>query len=695
MIVSLLASASLLAIQDVPPSEEKDPPVEDVIVITGHVIEGLDLLAGASVLDGAALQRNMELQVGDTLASLPGVSATSFTPGASRPVLRGFQGERIRVLNDGLGAIDVSNTSADHAVTIDPLTAERIEVIRGPAVLIFGSQAVGGAVNVIDRRIPRRVPEGGFHGDLVGQLSSADDGVSLGAAADVSLGAGFVAHGDISWRKTEDVRVGDYVMTPALRADLLALAAEADEEGEPDEAAEAREAAGLRGVLPNSATEQTSGAVGLAWIGDRVELGASYGLYDSFYGVPMRPGAGHHHGDGEDEAGAEGEAPVRIDMHQERLDARARVEFEGFFESLTARFGMADYEHVELEGEEVGTRFLSDGMEGRVELKQRDADGWHGATGAQFYTRDFDAIGAEAFVPANTTDQWGIFTVQEYAPGRLGIEGGARIEWTDVTADTVSIARDFTTISAALGLNYEVTDDFKVGVNGSRAERAPSAEELLSDGPHVATQSYELGDPDLVVEKSWGGEAFARYAGRRVAASATLWANWFADFIYQADTGLEEDELPLFAYRQQDATYWGIEMEASATLAEGLDWAVKGDLVADYVRATLADGNPVPRIPPFRLGLGLTGEVGNFDGRIEVEWVADQNRTAAFETATDGHTMVNASLGWRPFGRDEETVIFVSANNVFDVDARRHASFTKDFVPLAGRDFRLGTRFSF
>jgi iron complex outermembrane recepter protein len=242
------------------PAQHADPHTHhhggEEIVVTGHLLRELDILAGKSVLSGEELQRDLRPQLGDSLVKLPGVSATSFSPGASRPVLRGFQGERVRVLTDGIGSIDVSNTSADHAVTIDPLTAERVEVLRGPAVLLFGGQAIGGAVNVIDRRIPRAVPDDGYHVDLVGVLGSAADERSIGGAIDFVLGGGLVGHIDGSYRKTDDLRVGGFVLSPELRAEQLEIAEEEFEEGHIEEAEEALELANLRGKIPNSATEQ-------------------------------------------------------------------------------------------------------------------------------------------------------------------------------------------------------------------------------------------------------------------------------------------------------------------------------------------------------------------------------------------------------------------------------------------------------
>jgi iron complex outermembrane recepter protein len=235
----------------------------------------------------------------------------------------------------------------------------------------------------------------------------------------------------------------------------------------------------------------------------------------------------------------------------------------------------------------------------------------------------------------------------------------------------------------------------RFGVNAARSERAPSAEELLSNGPHVATQAFEVGDPNLRKEKSWGLEAYTRLERGPVHVHATAFANWFDDYIFQTATGEEEDELPVFQYFQRDARYYGFEAELSADLFQAGGFTIKSDLVADYVRASVKEGGPVPRIPPLRLLGGLEAESEKLTGRFEVEWVADQERVAAFETPTDGHTLVNASIAWRPWGEKRETMLILSANNLFDVDARRHASFTKDFVPMAGRDIRLSARLSF
>lgn len=679
------------------------------VVITAPYVADLDLLAGTSVVSGDELVRDIRGQIGDTLTRVPGVSATSFSPGASRPVLRGFQGERVRVLTDGLGSLDVSNTSTDHAVTIDPLTAERIEVLRGPAVLLFGSQAIGGAVNVIDRRIPRAVPENGFHVDAVGTYGTAADERSGGAAVDLALSPEIVVHLDGTYRKTDDLRTGGYILSKPLRAEQLAIAAEETAEGHLDEAAEATALANSRGRLPNSGTETYTLGGGVALINDGGSLGFSVGYYDTKYGVPERPAAGHDHDAGGGESHDHG--AVTIGMKQWRADMRGEVNVGGgFLDKIRVRAGFADYEHTEFEGAEVGTVFNSEAIEGRLELVQANRGGWRGVIGFQGLTRNFSAVGEEAFVAPNTTAQYGVFALQEVNLGKLGLEFAGRYEHTDVRSNAVKIgldedaplvrvARGFDAFSGAVGLSYEAAPELKVGINGSRAVRAPSGEELFSNGPHIATQAYEVGNPNFALEKSWGLELYARGRAGPVRFQVSAYANWFDNYIYENDTGtrFESDEfdLPIFQYLQTDARYYGVEGEISATLLRSGDFSLSGNLVADYVNAELGNGSPVPRIPPLRVLGGLDASYNGFGGRVEVEHSTRQSRVASFETQTPAFTLVNASLTWHPFGEKRETALILSANNLFDVEARRHASFTKDFVPLAGRDIRVAARVSF
>ena len=669
------------------------------IIVTAP-LRDLDLLSGTAVLSGDELVRELRPQLGETLTRLPGVSATSFSPGASRPVLRGFQGERVRILTDGLGSLDVSNTSADHAVTIDPITAERIEVLKGPAVLLFGSQAIGGAVNVLDRRIPRDVPDEALHIDVLGAYGSAADERSIAAGVDAPIGkGGLVLHLDGSFRKADDVRVGGFVLSDELRAEQREIAAEELEEGHTEEAAEALELSELRGRLPNTATEQKTLGAGLALIREGGSIGVSVGWFDSLYGIPTRPGTAHHHEEGgeeEPEAEEHGSEDVTIGLEQIRFDLRGNVNLgSGLFKEARVRLGYSDYEHTEFEGSEVGTVFTNKGAEGRFELVQNDRGNWSGASGLQYFHRDYAAVGPEAFLPPNKTSQYGVFTLQSFDLGAINLEGALRYEHSRVSSQVADVQRSFDAFSGAVGASFEPAPGIKIGVNLSRAERAPSAEELLSAGPHVASQSFEVGDPDLAKEKSWGGELYVRAERGPFEVSASVFASRFDDYIYQSFTGAEEDELPVLQYFQDDARYWGFEGSASAKLFKAAGFQFVADVVADYVRATVENSGPAPRIPPARLLAGLEAQSANFDARVETEFVAEQDRLAPLENPTDGFTLVNASVEWRPKGRNSNSAFILSANNIFDVDARRHASLTREFAPMAGRDIRLSARFSF
>ncbi len=666
--------------------QEDDFHTDQEIVVTAPYGKRLDILAGTSALAGAQLAEQARGQIGETLTGLPGVSATSFSPGASRPVLRGFQGGRVAVLTDGIGNIDASNTSADHAVTIESLTAERIEVLRGPAVLLFGGQAVGGAVNVIDKRIPRAIPDEAIHIDGLLGLASANGEYSGGVSLDAPIGDRFVVHVDGSYRDGRDQRTGGFVVAPVLRAQTLTLADAAQVDGDLETAALLRGVANKRGRIPGTFVKTWTAGGGAAFINDGGNLGVSFNIFDTLYGIPARPG---------------GEAGVAIDLKQYRFDLRGAIELgDGIFDTLKIRTGYANYRHQEIAGGAPETLFLSKGIETRIELLQNGRDTWNGASGIQYQTRDFEAIGEEAFVPPNSANQFGIFTLQEFTVGEFGAgdfgaEASLRYDHNQLQANTIGVKRSFSNVSAALGLAY-TNGPIKIGTNISRTGRAPSAEELFSDGPHIATQAFEIGDPNLKSERSWNGEAYVRYDGAPIEFSATIYANHFKNFIYENQTGEVEDGLPVFQIVQSAARIWGAELEATGRIGRVAGFDIETNLVADLVRAKLANnGGNLPRIPALRLlgGLGLKGT--NVDLSGEVEWTGDQRRVAQFETATNGATVVNASATWRPWGKARSISLIAAANNIFDVSVRRAASFTKDFSPLAGRDIRLSARFSF
>lgn len=703
LLCAALAPVSLAQAQEAPepapaaPATPGSDDFHDRIVVTAAGLGTLDLLAGTSVMSGTELQRSLDGQLGEVLAKLPGVTASGFAPGVSRPILRGFGGERVRVLTDGVGALDASSTSDDHAVTVDPLVAERIEVLRGPAVLLYGSQAIGGAVNVTTKRIPPGVPDEPIHIDATLAGDTVADRREGGLSLDLPLGPRVAFHLDGSYRDTGNVEIPGFVASPTLRAALLEAADEEDEEGHADEAAELREGANTRGVLPNSWTETYTLGTGIAVFGDKASFGLSYDYYDTSYGIPGLPGVGHVHD--HDESGEEGEeheeeGPVSIGMKRHRADLRGAVEIGGFLEKIQTRWAWSDYTHTEFEGGEVGTVFDISGIEGRLELIQAPRGNWRGSFGGQFAQVDFSATGEEAFVPSNKTQSAALFALQEVDLDPVGLQLGARFEHTAIDAASVGAKRTFDTFSAAAGLSYDLPRNLRAGINLSRAERAPVAQELLADGPHVATQQYEIGSLALDKEGSWGVEGYVRGDIGPAQLSFSAYRNWFDGFIYLSDTGTEQDGLPAFEFLQQDADQWGLEGEISLPLYRRGEFGVKADLRGAYVRATLADGSPVPRIPPLSVLGALDVHWRHLEARGEVQHFARADRLAALETPTPGFTLVNLALTWHPIEGKDNLTLVAQADNLFDQEGRRHTSVTKDFVPLPGRNFKLSARLS-
>ena len=668
--------------QPVPGNAQHAHPDQDqAIIVTGVRRRAEDVLGGVSVLDEAELNRSIQPSIGETLAKLPGVSSTSFGPKASAPVLRGLQGDRIRVLTDGIGTLDMSSLGPDHEVTINPITAQRIEVLRGPAALLFGSSAIGGVVNVIDARIPRKVPENVVGVDAIALYGTAANERSVNGSLNVPLGGHFVLHADGNYTKTGNLDIGGHVLSKELREEALAS-------GDPDIEA----LADLKGTLPHSRSRTTEGALGVAYVDGDLNLGVSVTRHTATYQVPIRFCL---------EPGCSFEQPT-LTPHQTRYDARAEIPIGGFFSQVRARAGYAKYFHNELEADgAIGSHFTSSGGEGRLELVQREQSGWGGTSGFQYLDRNAKIVGAEVFLPPSRQKQAGFFTLQTYESGKFRFEGGARVEFSHLTAKANAQTGNpdesdrFTTFSGSLGGLYEFAPTWRAGLSLSHSERAPAVDELFANGPHGGSESFEVGDPDLKKEKSDGVELSLHHTTGPVHLTGNLYYTHFSNFIFQAPTGEIEDDLPVFQLRGGKANYYGFELQGDAKLGQfaGIDWGA--EFQGDYVHATVRNFGPAPLIPPLRLLGGLTGSRGQVDGRIEVERAFAHNRTAPNETDTPGYTMVNAALDYHPFAANPQLTLSLVGNNLFDVDARRSTSILKDFAPLAGRDIRLSARVNF
>ncbi len=657
---------------------------EIIVTAAPYARDRATLLSGVTVLQGTALTRELRPTIADTLARQPGVSTTSFGPNASRPILRGFQGERVRILSDGIGSFDVSNTSVDHAVVINPQFAERIEILRGPASLLYGSSAIGGVVNVIDKRIPRVVPTEPVHIDVIGTYGSAASERSTSGVVELPLGDRFVIHADGGYSQTNDLRIGGYVLSDSARATALASADPV-----------ARALANLKDRLPNSASKTWTVGGGAAFIDAAGSLGVSYAHYDSIYGVPSRFDLAT--GDGE---------KVRLALKQDRVDLRGEVIVGGdFLDRIKVRAGYANYQHSELaEDGAVGTTFYNKGVEARIEAAQAKraiAGGeWRGAFGAQIFSREFDVVGDEAFIPRNLTTQIGLFTQQQFDVGNFSLEAAGRYENASVSANVddfrgsaIDVARHFNLFSGSIGGSVAFATGWRAGINLSHTERGPAAEELLANGPHAGTQSFEIGNPDFAKERANGAEIVLRGKGDLYTFEASVYYSRFSDYIFERQTGDVEDGFPVFEFNQADARYLGAEAQLTLTVATIGETKIGVDALADYTSAKLLNGlGDVPRIPPFRVLGGISANGSAWDARAEIEYGAKQTRVSDFETETDAYTLVNASVAWRPFAQRRDVSIVASLNNIFDVDARRHASFLKDFAPLPGRDFRISLR---
>ncbi|WP_374413107.1 TonB-dependent receptor [Novosphingobium colocasiae] len=685
--IALLACAAALPLpafaQEAAPPAPHPQESGPEIIVTGRLISGsADPIAAPVVLQGEALTRALKPQIGEMLASLPGVSSSGFAPGVSRPVLRGFDGPRVQVLLDGIGSLDASSVSADHAVSLDTLNIDRIEVLHGPQVLLYASDPSGGAVNARDKRIPRRVPDKAITLDALGSYGTAANMVNGGVAADVKLADRWVAHADASYFHSDNLRVGGHVLSPQLRAQTLAAASDLADAGDIDGAAALTEQAGRKGSIANSWTKGWSAGGGIAFIDAGGDMGVSVQRLSTDYGIPPRPSA-------DPEA-------TSIALRQTRVDWRAGINPDGFFKRIELRGAFGDYEHAEIEDGATGTRFHNRAIEARLQADQARRGIWSGSSGVQYSTAKLAITGSESLLPDNQTDRFALFTLQRFEVGQFDIEGAARYENTRINAAAIGEARDFSQYSAVAGIAWHPAEPLTLSINYSHGERAPSAEELFVDGMHDATQSYERGNPAFTVEKSDGIEAGIRYNGGDLVGSVTGYAVNFDNFITAVPTGEVIGDFPVYQYLQAPARFRGVEAEAGWTFARLASGAsLKGDAGLDYTRASLVNIGPVPRIPPMRARGGLEFNSPAFDLRGEVEWNARQLRVAENENPTSAFTLVNLSATWRPLGQDGPLSLVLAADNLFDVSGRLAASDTRDFVPIAGRDVRLTAKISY
>jgi iron complex outermembrane receptor protein len=654
------------------PAHAQNHETADEIIVTGVPRDRAadELAQPIAVVSGDELARVRASTLGETLANQLGVSSSYFGAGASRPIIRGLAGARVQMLADGIDAMDAATISDDHAATIEPLVADQIEIFRGPMTLLYGSGAVGGVVNTVTTRIPELAPADGFEGAF--ELRGDSAAQARGAAVRLDGGGSrFAWHLDAGRRDSDDYEIPGFAHAEVDVADAPV--------SEPN------------GFVPNSAAESESAAFGASWLGDAGFLGVGISAFDTLYGIP-----GHHHE--HDEAGEEEEA-VRVDLTQRRIDLRGGWEgFDAAIEGINVRLGVNDYEHVELEGQAVGTRFTNDATELRVELLHRAVGRWSGAFGAQIGDREFAAVGEEAFVPPVDTSTAGLFAVESFELPEWELSLGARLESQEHTPSNGLPRFDDTATSFSFGGVRPFGNGLSFVATLARSERLPVAEELYSDGPHLATGVVQIGAASLTGEAARHLDLGIRGQVDRLSWSVTTFHTQYDDFIYLADTGTvdAESELPIFVYTQSDADFSGVETEVFLPLLDDGRNEVDLRLFADYVRGELASGEALPRLPPLRYGARFEYHNERLLVGFEGTRYDDQTDVAPFEDETPGYLLLNADLRWRLIAvTDMELELFVNASNLGDEEARKHTSFVKDSAPLPGRNYALGIRSRF
>ncbi|HEX8371824.1 MAG TPA: TonB-dependent receptor [Chthoniobacterales bacterium] len=692
-ILNILTLAALAAAV---PSHADDNHLDTLVVTSAPLGGALDEQAQpVTILEGDSLKLNLASSLGETLSRQPGISSTSHGPGASRPIIRGLGGERIKILQNGTATLDASSESVDHAVSIQPLNVSRIEVVRGPATLLYGTSAVGGIVNVIDNRIPNERIEVPLTGTSDLRYRS-ESGERAGALL-LEGGAGsFAFHLDGFKRNAHNITIpGDQRSDDLKKAEPL----------EPGE----RE---VNGTLPNSAVNEQGGSIGGSFVTEKGYIGGSFSGMDSNYGTV-------------------GEPEVTIGLRQQRFDFAGAINQPfAYIDQVKLKVGISDYQHIEYEGATPGTKFENEGYDARIDVIQEKIGPLEGAFGFQSQKSSFSALGEEAFLPPSETEIQSAFVFQKVKFDPVSVELGGRFDHTNVRSDNHDAfgpgrERDFSTFGASAGLVYKLGEEYTAALSTAYTQRAPSQQELFANGPHVATLAFEIGDPDLDPEKSTGIDFSIRKNKGRVTGALTLFANHFDDFISLQAGGFTDEEEPLriYNYRATEARFIGGEFEATLHLHDTPDDATaqttdsptgKGaknpvapeappepfifdlNFRSDYVRAQdLTRDEPLPRIPPWRLGGGVLVAYRGWSARADVDHNFAQNRNSPDEFPTDSYTLVSARIGYRFNTGPISSEIFVRGTNLLDEEARNSTSFLKEVAPLPGRGVELGLQMSF
>ena len=622
-----------------------------------------------TVLEGDELIQKRGATLGETLASEPGIQATHFGAGASRPVIRGMDGARVKVLSDGAVIQDASTISPDHAVVTEPMLSQQIEVLRGPSALIYGAGAIGGVVNVLDNKIPTRVPDKGYEGQV--EVRAGTGGAGTAGAVSMTGGSGhFAMHVEGLAQDAPDYRVGS---------------------GWPQGS-----------TVAGSSTRGNNGSLGMSWIGDSGYVGLAFTRQNANYGLPghnhsfegchthglqLHCGGddGHGHGDSA-QAGDTGDVP-RVHLRSERYDLRSewRNPVAGI-SAVRVRGGITRYVHDEVEDGAVATTFRNRAHDLRVEAVHEPIAGWTGVFGLESTQRRFSAQGEEAYVQPTLTRQNGLFLLEEKRFGDVSVEAALRHDWQTTDAEDSNIHRSHHGTSASLGGAWKFAPGYRLTAHLTSASRMPTAEELYARGLHMATSTYELGNPDLRAERSQNIDVGLQRTAGDTTFGVNVYRNRVKNYVY-GRTVDELEGLQLLQYTQQTATFNG--MEASVQQKLNANW--RATVWGDMVHARLADGSRIPRLAPARVGLRVAGQWEHW--RTEGEWqlVQRQNKVAEFETPTPGYGMLNWRVSYHGQSSDGSPwQLYLKLNNLTNKLAYAHTSYIKNAAPLQGRAVTVG-----
>lgn len=619
--------------------------------------EAAQILAPAKVLSGDELRNKLGSSLGDTLGNELGVSSSAFGAAASRPIIRGLGGPRVKVMQNGLGVADVSTISEDHAVSAAPSTARQIEILRGPAALLYGSGAIGGLINVVNERIPTRL-ETRPTGEAELRYGTADRSKSASMSADASI-AKIGLHVDGNTLHASDYKIPDFAV-----------------KDDPQSAS---------GRLPNSFTRQQSAGFGISTIENWGYLGASIGAFDQRYGVPSDEGA-------------------QIDLNEKRYDTDLLIKhpFDGF-ESARVRFSYTDYRHTELDLDDVPEiNFSNRSFQSRWELAHGAWKGWHGLFGIQTEHSRFAARAADpsepTTVPPTRSRSQALFAVEEKEFGPVRINAGLRFESVKRESDG-GRERSFDLNSYSIGSMWTFLPGYGFGTTVSLAQRAPSIEELYSSGPHHATETFDLGNASLQKERSKNIELSLQKLTGLVQWKANIFHNRVNNFIVGRLSGntFDEDgnpggELNERLFAQADATIRGAEAEiAYRPGGEGMS----ARAFADTSRGKLNGAGNLPLQPSTRYGLELNYKNGDWNSGTSIVHTDRQDRLSSFETATPAHTRVDARLAYTQRTADQRITWFAAIRNLLNEDIRLSTSLLKENAPQPGRSLIVGVRTMF